>query len=241
VVLKPAFGGGGIGIRLVGSSKELESAFKGVLRAGDGESPYVQEYIQGIDASASVLLSGDEARCLTVNEQLIGNERLGVPRRFGYCGNIIPLGRPDLESAIAGEAKALCGEIGLVGSNGVDFVVSDRPYLMEINPRFQGTIDCVEGLLGINLVEEHIRACAGELGDYGQPRGYSVKLILYAKDDVKVPDLTKFRDVVDIPREGSVIKRGHPICSVLKFGSARRKTIAEAFGASSEIYRSCKS
>ncbi len=236
VILKPAFGGGGIGIRLARSPDELERSFRRVLSAGDNESLYVQQYVRGIDASTSILSNGDEAKCLTVNEQLIGDKRLGVPRPFGYCGNVIPLNKPEFENQIAENSRAICEEIGLVGSNGVDFVLSDQPYLMEINPRFQNTIDCVEGLLGINLVEEHIRSCKGELSKYRQPDGYSVKLILYAKGDFEIPDLTKVRDIVDIPRPRSIIRKGKPVCCVLKFGESRHGVIVEAYDSASKVY-----
>jgi hypothetical protein len=239
--LKPAFGGGGIAIRLARSPEELERFFGKVMKAGDGKTAYVQQYIQGTDVSASVLSNGNEARCLTVNEQIIGDKRLGSQRPFGYCGNIIPLnaGR-ELVVKIAEHSEALCNEIGLIGSNGIDFVLSEEPYLMEINPRFQNTIDCVEGLLGINLVEGHIRSCRGELGKYGQPKGYSAKLILYAKSHVKVPDLTKFPDIVDVPRKGLIVKKGRPLCSVLKFGKPRRRIISEAYGAANKVYKFCQ-
>ncbi|MBA7504071.1 Carbamoyl-phosphate synthase large chain [subsurface metagenome] len=236
VVLKPAVGGGGIGIKLARSPDELERSFRRVLLVGDNESLYVQQYIRGIDASTSILSNGDEAKCLTVNEQVIGDKRLGVPGPFGYCGNVIPLNKPEFESEIAEYSRVICEEIGLVGSNGVDFVLSDRPYLMEINPRFQNTIDCVEGLIGINLVEEHIRSCKGELGKYRQPDGYSVKLILYAKGDFELPDFTKVQDIVDIPRPGSIIIKGKPICCVLKFGKSRHGVIAEAYDSASKVY-----
>jgi len=237
VVLKPAFGGGGIGIKLAKSREELERFFRRVLLVGDNESLYVQQYIKGIDASASILSSGDEAKCLTVNEQIIGDKRLGVPRPFGYCGNVIPLNKPEFEEKIADISKAICEEIRLVGSNGIDFVLADQPYLIEINPRFQNTIDCVEGLLGINLVQEHIRACGGELGRYRQPSGFSAKLISYATRDYKVLDHLKIPDLVDIPQVGSTIKKGKPLCSILKFGKSRRKVIADAYSTVDTLYK----
>jgi len=237
VVLKPAFGGGGIGIRLAESPEEIERGFKWVLAAGDGKTAYVQDFIRGIDASASVLSNGGEAKCLTVNEQIIGDKRLGSPRPFGYCGNIIPLAaKREHVAKIAEHSEELCSELGLVGSNGVDFVLAEEPYLMEVNPRFQNTIDCVEGLLGINLVKEHIRSCRGKLGRYRKPKGYSAKLILYAKGDVKIPDLTRFPDVVDIPRENTTVAKGRPVCSVLKFGKVRRNMVADAYRAASKVY-----
>lgn len=238
VVLKPAFGGGGIGIRFARSADGLERFYERVLSVGDNKTLYVQQYIRGGNASTSILSNGDETRCLTVNEQIIGDKRLGVPRPFGYCGNVMPL---DKKCKLAGKtaeySEVICSEIGLVGSNGVDFVLSDRPYLMEINPRFQNTIDCVEGLLGINLVEEHIRCYEGEMGKYRQPDGYSAKLILYAKKNVETPDLTKIANVVDIPPKGSIIRRGHPICSVLMFDKNRNRVIADAYHAADEIFR----
>lgn len=234
VVLKPAFGGGGIGIKLAGSPEELERLYGRVLSAGDSETLYVQQFIRGVDGSASILSNGDEARCLTVNEQIIGDKRLGAPMPFGYCGNMIPL-EHEFAGKIAEYSQMLCIEMGLVGSNGVDFVLSDRPYLMEINPRFQSTIDCVEGLLGINLVKEHIRACRGELGRYEKPKGCSVKLILYATRDVRIPDLTKIPHIVDVPPQGSVVRKGHPICSVLKFGESRRKVITNGYALAGRI------
>jgi hypothetical protein len=149
---------------------------------------------------------------------------------------VIPLNKPEFENQIVENSRAICEEIGLVGSNGVDFVLSDQPYLMEINPRIQNTIDCVEGLLGINLVEEHIRSCKGELSKYRQPDGYSVKLILYAKGDFEIPDLTKVRDIVDIPRPRSIIRKGKPVCCVLKFGESRHGVIVEAYDSASKVY-----
>lgn len=239
IVLKPAFGGGGIGIKLVTSPEELKSSFEKVLAFGDGETMYVQKYIRGIDASASVLSNGVESRCLTINEQIIGDRRLGVPRRFGYCGNVIPLdARPELASRIAEYSEMICREVGLLGSNGVDFVLSGEPFLVEVNPRFQNTLDCLEGLLGINLVREHILSCRGELSEYPKPRSCSAKLILYAKKDFRVPDLRKFRDLVDIPREGSIIKKGRPVCSVLKFGERRREVIRDAYALADGVQRS---
>lgn len=236
VVLKPAFGGGGIGIRLARSPDELVRFFGRVLSAGDKKNLYVQKYIQGIDASTSILSNGDEAKCLTINEQIIGDKRLGVPRPFGYCGNVIPLNKTEFENQIAETSKAICEEIGLVGSNGVDFVLSDKPYLMEINPRFQNTIDCVEGLLGINLVWEHIQSCLGELGRYKQPSGYSAKLILYAKRDSRIPDLRGTPSIVDVPAPKTTVRKGKPICCVLKFGGDRRRLIVDAYRAAGKLY-----
>lgn len=46
-----------------------------------------------------------------------------------------------------------------MGSNGVDMVMThDKIYVIEVNPRLQGTFECAE-LLGINVLDAHIKAC----------------------------------------------------------------------------------
>ncbi|KXB00170.1 hypothetical protein AKJ47_02610 [candidate division MSBL1 archaeon SCGC-AAA261G05] len=242
VVLKTPQGGGGIGVRLASSPEELETHFE-KLAPRRGGVVYVQPYIRGVDASASVLSNGSEAKCLTVNRQIIGDERLGVPRRFGFCGNIVPLATErEYLSQIAEYSQMICSEIGLVGSNGVDFVISeDGPYLVEINPRFQNSFDLVERALNINLVEEHFLSSRGKLNIYGKPNNCHVKLIIYARQGFRTPDLTRFRNVVDIPWEDSIVERRKPICSVIKSGEDRRKTIREAYELAGKIQNFCQS
>lgn len=241
-LLKPARHGGGIGIKLARSSGELRTSFDELSSMDRGDFVYVQEYIEGTDASASVLSDGAEAKCLSVNEQIVGRERLAVPRRFGYCGNVVPLDAdPNLVSRIAEYSQKICREIGLLGSNGIDFVIDEgKPYLMEINPRFQGTMECVERVLGINLVKEHIRACRGEIGEFGNPNDWVVKLILYAHEDVFAPDLTGFRGLVDIPRKGSIVEKGKPICTVLKSGGDRAETIEDSYRLADKVQKVCQ-
>ncbi len=240
ILLKPSTSGGGIGIELVHSSEELQDSFRNVLISGDSEYVYLQEFIEGIDASASILSTGEKSETLTVNEQIIGDKRLDTPRRFGYCGNIIPLPvEEELISKISKYSEKICTKLGLVGSNGVDFVIKDEPYLIEVNPRFQNTIDIVEESLKINLVKAHIRSTNHKLIEKPELSKSSAKLVIYARKDLRVPDLTTFSNIVDIPRKNSTIKKGEPICSVKKFEKNRNKVVKEAYGKAGEIQETC--
>ncbi len=232
-VFKPAYGGGGIGISCACSPLQVEASFNTARAHGDRKTVYVQEYVKGVDASVSVLSNGEEARYLTVNEQIIGDKTLRTPCPFGYCGNVVPIYEiKDLE-LVADYSELICGELGVKGSNGLDFVLSDKPYLIEINPRFQSTIDCVEKVLSINLVEEHLKACEGVLKNYGKPRGYGAKLILYAGSELVAPDLGGF-PIVDVPVPGSIVEG--PICSVLEFGKTEKETLRKSYAVAREIY-----
>ncbi len=235
VVLKPPSGGGGRGIVLVKSGEEVEGGFR---RASSSGRVLVQKYVRGRNASASLVCGRGEAVCLTVNEQLIGDSSLGAPGPFSYCGGVVPLEGGKEAERIREGAEALCSELGLVGSNGVDFVISGgEPWVVEVNPRFQGTLEQVEGVLGINLVEEHLRWCGGGGGRYGKPRGCSVKLVLYAGRELTAPDLRRFPNAVDLPWRGQRVGRGQPVCSVLEFAPGRERAMEGARAAAAEILR----
>ncbi|KXA93369.1 hypothetical protein AKJ64_00865 [candidate division MSBL1 archaeon SCGC-AAA259E17] len=238
LLIKPSRGGGGIGIKLVENEAELINRWKNLSLDRDRNVSYLQEFINGRNASASVLSTGSRAKCLTVNEQIIGEKKLDVPRRFGYCGNVIPLSEEDNTiSKLKEYSESICEELELLGSNGVDFVVKDKPYLVEVNPRLQNTMDLVELSLGINLLEEHFKSFSGEIVESPPLLQCSAKLIVYARKTLKVPDLTSFQDAVDIPKPKSFIKKGMPICSVLKTGHKREKVVEKAYELAKKIQR----
>lgn len=69
---------------------------------------------------------------------------------------------------------------------------------------------------------------------YKRPRGYSVKLIFYAKEDSKIRGIAKVEDIVDMPPAGIIVGEGKPVCSALKFGDNSR-VIAEAYDTASKL------
>jgi predicted ATP-grasp superfamily ATP-dependent carboligase len=229
VIVKPMNGFGGGDVKLIQDSVALRSAI-----SGENEV-LVQEYVQGVAASASVIGTGKESAVLTLNEQILGVQQLGASGPFTYCGNIVPLVAAD---GTLKKCEAVCTEVstalGLVGSNGVDFVLdeSGQPWIVEVNPRFQGTAECVEKVLGINLVEAHITACGGRLTHHPEVSpSYCTRLVLYGRQRCSVPDLSIFTEVRDIPFPGVIIEKGEPVCSIVTEG----RTKAQSFGRAGEL------
>lgn len=230
VILKPAESFGGANIRLVKSQEELEKVFPIIFQTG--ESVVIQKFVEGVHASISILAGENIVRVLSINEQLLGLHSVFQHEPFGYCGNIVPL---RVEGAIFERCKALVEKIAshfsLIGSNGIDIVISKSgvPYVIEVNPRFQGTLGCVEKVLGINLVESHIRACLyDEIPRVRNSSKFCTRLILYAPKRVFAPDLTIFRGIWDIPLPNSIIEEGEPICSILAEGKSRTSSFRKA-------------
>ncbi len=236
VVLKPVFGGCGIGIEFAEKPGDIENLVPRVLEHGDRENLYVQKHVKGVDASASVLSTGEKARCLTVNEQVIGEEKLGAPSLFRFCGNIVPIGTHKLANQTARDSERLCEKLKLVGSNGVDFVLADKQYLIEVNPRFQSTIDCVERVVRVNLVKEHLQAYNGEIGEYREPEGFVSKFIVYARKRVTAPDLNAPLGIFDVTPEGKTIEKGDPICSVMKLCARKEDAVNGGYSFAQKVY-----
>lgn len=238
-LLKPMHRGGGNGIVELPRKKEAVEALLSSLENSD--KYIIEEFIKGIPASATFLANGREAVLLGTSRQLIGEERLAKP--FRYVGNIVPLAVPELQ-VLAQELEKviqhLTASFGLRGVNTLDFIINTEGiWVLELNPRWSGSVELIENYLGERLFVRHLMACRGqeficqELFDGKQIRGlqptYWGKILVYAEypftvkkcGEKEVRFLYK-NGVRDIPRAGTRIAKGSPICTVLTEASSDR-------------------
>lgn len=237
LIVKPTGGFGGIGVVKMEDRKDLEKFYKG----SKGEL-LVQEYLPGIPASLSILANGTSSKVLSLNEQLLGIEEFGLKEEFVYCGGITPL---DVNNEVFRKCEELANKVaanfGLKGSNGIDIVLSSdgKISVIEVNPRFQSTIECVENYLKINLVEEHVKTCVENKLPSELPKpesSYFSRGILYAQSNLKAPDLSSYDFVRDMPKPGYLIPEGDPICSVITYSNTRNKCLYETKHLAEKIY-----
>lgn len=241
IVVKPLTSIGGASIRKVQDLQGLKQAFR--RTPSYYRKVLIQEHISGTPASVSLISSRSKTIALTVNEQLLGIRELGQQEPYGYCGNVVPLFADEsVISECKGIAEKIALHFSLVGSNGLDLVISGEgmPYAIEVNPRFQGTLECVERVLGMNIVKVHVKACTDGVLPIviKNPSAFCVRLILFASKRLIVPDLSTFVEVRDIPLPGVVVERGEPICSVVVKGADRNSSLKEAKKISKLIFRS---
>ncbi len=215
-LVKPRKGAGGVGCRRVDSPSDLLWE----------EGLIAQEMISGKAASVSVIGNGREARALAVNEQLIGASWTGA-KGFRYSGNITPLESPQCH--VAGMAEEIIAKLGLVGSNGVDFLLTESgPVVVEVNPRFQGSLDTVEIATGVNVFQAHLQSFQGRLPPArGAASCFAGRAIVYAASDIEVKADLLRPWTSDVPRPGSKIARDDPILSILAKGPDRNLVLAQ--------------
>jgi len=228
VVLKPWSSSGGTRTELVKNRRYLARSFDRLRTMSS--CVLVQRYITGKPASVSVLSTSCRARSLVVSKQILGDRRLFQQRVFGWCGNVVPFTMcQEVVENCRRIAEAVSLHFGLVGSNGVDLVIAPggRPYVVEVNPRFQGTLECVETALGVNLVEMHVDACLdGKLpAEIVQHAAFCTRLIVYAPGKVSIPDFGHKDWLRDIPLAGSLVEEGEPVCSVVAKGRTESQSL----------------
>ena len=128
---------------------------------------------------------------------------------FGFTGSVTPLDHPLVEKMNALAVKAAAAS-GCVGSVGVDFVLGEEAWAIEVNPRFQGSVDTVEASTGSCLFSLHMDACQGSLPPEvpGSPR-YAARRILFAERDLTVSEnLARLGlPIADIPWPGTRSRR----------------------------------
>jgi predicted ATP-grasp superfamily ATP-dependent carboligase len=178
-----------------------------------------------------------------VNEQLLGLSEAYQEEPFGYCGNIVPLDIPD--STLTGcdaIVKKVSASFKLRGSNGIDIVISEEgiSHVIEVNPRFQGSLECVERVLGMNLVEIHVEASTtgGIPPILSHSSGFSIRLIMYAPRRLSAPNLASEVWARDIPFPGSIVEKGEPLCSVFVGGESRSDAWKKALVKTQHVYDS---
>ena len=209
-LVKPARGGGGQGVR-----------------RWDGQRPaatqILQEFVDGVSASASFVADGRRSTVLGWTEQL------HAPHGFRYAGNVMPLeGQTAARDEVEAVAAALTQEYRLRGLNGFDFVLrGDRPVVLEVNPRYCASMELVERATGVSVFGLHVAACRGDElpSRITAASGVWEKAIVYATRTVAVPDTTErlARGIRDVPHPAEVIRAGHPICTVLVSGATRSR------------------
>jgi uncharacterized protein len=221
---KPVRGGGGRGIR----------AWRG---GALGDGAVVQEQIAGLACSAAAVADGRAATVLGVSEQLIGHRGFGA-RGYAWCGNLVPprLGEAE-RHALAGAARTICAhlarEFALRGLFGVDLVWDgERAWVVEINPRPTGSLECVEAAHDVGVFAAHLEACAGRLpsaATAGAPRRAAGKAILFATRDVRVGDTRDWpaRGIRDVPHPRERIAAGRPICTLVSVRESSYAVLAD--------------
>lgn len=142
-VIKPRFGCASEGIRRSSS---------GVLQEGF----IATKFIEGEHLSASII-TGKTQLPLTVNKQLIE-----INDEISYKGGIVPYYCERNDEMIA-VAKKTAKALGCRGYAGVDIVLGDMPYVVDVNPRPTTSIIGISRVMDEEIGNLILKSSFGEL------------------------------------------------------------------------------
>lgn len=239
-VVKPRVGAGGKDVVVVRNDNELSLSLE---RFEKNEVDYIiQEYVEGRDASVSLIVSKEEAKIVALNEQLIGTDFLHA-HNMEYSGNVTPLEQCVPTTALS-TIERMCIDMGLLGSCGVDIVVgNEKWWVIEVNPRFQGSIDTIDLSLDISLFDWHMKSfhnlhlpeCSYNSvwarGIYYSP----VNIRISSSLSEKLKRMWKKGVVRDVPQEGEIYSEGDPFMSIVVKGRKRDETIVKLREVASQV------
>jgi acetyl-CoA carboxylase, biotin carboxylase subunit len=190
VMLKAAAGGGGKGMRLVGSEEELRSALE-TARAeaasafGD-PSVYLEKAIERPRHIEIQIFADNHG-----NYVHLGERECSIQRRhqkvIEECPS--PIDDASLRDRMGSSAVSAARAVNYSGAGTVEFLVADRTrefYFLEMNTRLQVEHPVTELVTGIDLVREQITVAAGEPLSFGQEevawRGHAIECRVYAEN-----------------------------------------------------------
>ena len=167
IMVKPSGGGGGIGMKVVESEKELVAAVETSVQAarsafGD-PTVYLERYIRKPRHIEIQVICDQHGHAVH-----LGERECSIQRRHQKIIEETP------STAISAEIRTAMGEAairavtaaGYVNAGTVEFMFSDgKFFFLEVNARLQVEHPITEAVTGIDLVKEQIRVASGmELG-----------------------------------------------------------------------------
>ncbi|MFD2783230.1 biotin carboxylase N-terminal domain-containing protein [Novosphingobium pokkalii] len=192
VMMKASAGGGGKGMRLAFSEKDVREGFESVKREGlnsfGDDRVFIEKFIENPRHIEIQILGDQHGTILYLNERECSIQR----RHQRWWRKPSPFVSPEMRKAMGEQCVALARAVGYYSAGTVELIVSGADktgqsfYFLEMNTRLQVEHPVTEAITGIDLVEQMIRVAAGEKlamtqDDIGID-GWAIENRVYAED-----------------------------------------------------------
>ncbi|GHM58751.1 MAG: propionyl-CoA carboxylase subunit alpha [Candidatus Mesenet longicola] len=192
IMIKAAAGGGGKGMRIVRSIKEVAQAFNSATNEAmknfkDG-SLFIEKYVE-LPRHIEVQILGDKFG----NIVCLGERECSIQR---HNQKVIeespsPFVTEEIRQKMYEQCISLAKQVNYFSAGTVEFIMDkDKQfYFLEMNTRLQVEHPVTELVTGIDIVEEMIRVSCGEKLRFNQEdirlNGWAIESRIYAEDPAK--------------------------------------------------------
>jgi predicted ATP-grasp superfamily ATP-dependent carboligase len=163
-VVKPADGVSCSGVKVVNSLNEFITAKDHIQMLTQLPYCIVQDYVNGVSVSVSLLCNGDQAVPLSLNFQDISLNSGEIK----YGGGMVPLKHRLSEIAMETAKNVIESIGGIKGYVGVDMILdedSNGVHIVEINSRITTAYVALRKIINFNLGEAILKSVQGNLPD----------------------------------------------------------------------------
>ncbi|HEY3695595.1 acetyl-CoA carboxylase biotin carboxylase subunit [Phenylobacterium sp.] len=246
LLIKPAAGGGGKGMRIVRDLAQLEAECDRARSEaqryfGDGRL-YMERYIERPRHIEVQVLGDAQGNVIHLFER-----ECSIQRRFQKIVEETPSPAlsPQTRREICETAAGIARAAGYRNAGTIEFIYGrDGFYFLEMNTRLQVEHPVTEAVTGVDLVLQQLRVAAGEPLGFGQEAvavsGHALELRLYAEDPARGFSPTTGRILAWSPPPGVRVDAGVALGSrvttafdpmlakVIVHGADRAEAIAKA-------------
>ena len=192
VLLKPAAGGGGKGMRIVFAPGEMEAALASsrqeTLKAFSDSRIFIERYIEQPRHIEIQVLADSHGNVIH-----LGERECSIQRRYQKIIEESPSAAisEELRKRMGHAACELARQAGYVNAGTVEFVLdaSGEFYFLEMNTRLQVEHPVTEAVTGLDLVELQIRIAAGEPLPFGRQevlsKGWAMEARICAEEPAR--------------------------------------------------------
>ena len=193
VMMKASAGGGGKGMRLAYSEKDVREGFEATKREGlasfGDDRVFIEKFIES-PRHIEIQVLGDQHGTIVY----LGERECSIQRRHQKVVEEAPspFVTPTMRKAMGEQAVALAQAVGYYSAGTVELIVSGADttgegfYFLEMNTRLQVEHPVTEAITGLDLVEQMIRVAAGEPLAFAQANvtldGWAIENRVYAED-----------------------------------------------------------
>ncbi|MDE2563495.1 MAG: acetyl/propionyl/methylcrotonyl-CoA carboxylase subunit alpha [Sphingomonadales bacterium] len=193
VMMKASAGGGGKGMRLAFSEKDVREGFESVKREGlnsfGDDRVFIEKFIEDPRHIEIQILGDQHGNIVYLNER-----ECSIQRRHQKVVEEAPspFVTPEMRKSMGEQCVALSKAVGYYSAGTVELIVSGKDrtgksfYFLEMNTRLQVEHPVTEAITGIDLVEQMIRVAAGEKLPFAQKDigidGWAIENRVYAED-----------------------------------------------------------
>ena len=187
---------------------------------------YFQEYIDGTNYSVSFIALKDKTYSILGFNKIFSKKTPYSDFSFSGCLRQVKFDDKYLDTII-NCIDYFISNFNIIGFCSIDFIIKDKFYFLEINPRLSQSHLIYKSFFNNQLIDAHIKSYNNELMNINYDLIYRGFEHLFAKKSFKVNNDIKEKFILNGAKNGDFFNKGDPVCTIFYFSDNENELIKE--------------